>query len=524
MTTSNNYSLRKRVNTIVQAYTLYEIYKDFSEGKIAVYHEWLQRLSQKKAWTAKQFKKAKSYVDNLIHGGANVQSFLLVDIDHLILTADKQFVENQTDDEDTNEKNVSALYKQILDELQEMKLKGVLFLILDGQNRLKYGIAPFFENKMSVTIDTIGGKTDSYFKDLNLVTQEEIKSITIFTCVVEPVAGDIKHILDTLIAINEGEPWSTHEKRSLKFTVTSLEIAKIAYKNVNIVRMVKELSKNSKVFTGKEYSLEKRGDTLLFAEYLHFLEKGNYGDDKALDLLYSKNDKALDENINKLKSILFFISQAYIDNPKLISKTINGSYFDNLFIILNLLTNKKANNRRLMKYIFSLNDNGIINQIKTPGLFVENIFDIFTEFNADITQFEYKKDLNGNIFLDKDGKPVINRSAAKPDTWVFHNKNSTNVDIEARIHLISNRINMLIENFMDKGHIDKEDPRKIDTLSKMMLLHKTKKDPYSRFGKNISLIDKLEIDHRISVKKGGTNDDNNLVLTSRENNRKKGAN
>ena len=94
-------------------------------------------------------------------------------------------------------------------------------------------------------------------------------------------------------------------------------------------------------------------------------------------------------------------------------------------------------------------------------------------------------------------------------------------DLEARERIIAPELNKLISNLMDQNLIHKEDPRKIDTLTSNILHAITKNDSLSRYGERIQSIDSLEIDHRIPVSKGGNNSLENLVLTSKENNRRK---
>ena len=193
-----------------------------------------------------------------------------------------------------------------------------------------------------------------------------------------------------------------------------------------------------------------------------------------------------------------------------------------MFIILNMLVNKNARNSGLLQYTFNMREPGKIDQILSAKAFFSGVFDIINKLRADISQFEYERDSQGNVVIDpKTKKPKINRSLAKVGYWVYHNKGSAQIDLEARERIIAPKLNELISNLMDQGLIHKEDPRKIDTLTNDILFATNKNDILSRYGERIKSISKLEVDHIVPVSKGGDNSLENLVLTSKTNNRKK---
>ena len=505
-------SIKKTVHNRIYNFNLFKLYTLYDEGKIITYQKWLQRLSQQRAWTAKQYKKATEYAEHLIHGSANVQAFLLADIESLILTAEKQAK--------LEEGPKSEIFLEILKDLKARKEKGVEHIILDGQNRLQYGISPFFKNLMKLNIKTMNKTFNSvFFKDLDSDIQEEVKKNEVIVCEIR--SEDISDILSTLQAINQGEAWTPHERRSVMFTPVAFEMNKLSQHPL-VFELCKKLSKAKVIFNNKEYALEKRGDTLLFAQFLHLIEKGNFGNDDSYDTLYNTIDASLDKNIQMLKYILEYMCQTYTDHPTLVNETLTKSYFINMFIILNMLVNKKARNRGLLHYHFNMKEPGKIDQILSSKAFFSGVFQIINTLRADISQFEYERNVNGDIVIDqKTKKPKINRSLAKVGYWVYHNKGSAQIDLEARERIIAPELNKLISNLMDQNLIHKEDPRKIDTLTSNILHAITKNDSLSRYGERIQSIDSLEIDHRIPVSKGGNNSLENLVLTSKENNRRK---
>jgi 5-methylcytosine-specific restriction endonuclease McrA len=505
-------SIKKTVINTVRSLKLFDLFNYYNEDKIITYQKWLQRLSQQRAWTSKQFKKAIEYIEHLIHGSANVQAFLLADISSLISTAEKQAK--------LEEGPKSEIFLEILKDLKLQEEKGVEYIILDGQNRLQYGIKPFFKNIMKLNIKTSNKVfSNVYFKDLDSDIQNEIKNTEIFVCTVK--SEDISHILSTLQAINQGEAWTQHERRSVMFTPVAFEMNKLS-NNYLILETCKKLSEAKVIFNNKEYALEKRGDTLLFAQFLHFLQKGNFGNDDSYDTLYNTIDASLDKNIQMLKYILQYICQTYTDNPSLVSETRSKTYFINMFIILNMLVNKNARNRGLLQYTFNIKEPGKIDQILSAKAFFSGVFDIINVLRADISQFEFERDSLGNIVIDpKTKKPKVNRALAKVGYWVYHNKGSAQIDLEARERIIAPKLNELISNLMNQGLIHKEDPRKIDTLTTDILFATTKNDILSRYGERIKSIGKLEVDHIVPVSKGGDNSLENLVITSKENNRRK---
>jgi 5-methylcytosine-specific restriction endonuclease McrA len=187
-----------------------------------------------------------------------------------------------------------------------------------------------------------------------------------------------------------------------------------------------------------------------------------------------------------------------------------------------MLVNKNARNRGLLQYTFNIKEPGKIDQILSAKAFFSGVFDIINVLRADISQFEFERDSLGNIVIDpKTKKPKVNRALAKVGYWVYHNKGSAQIDLEARERIIAPKLNELILNLMNQGLIHKEDPRKIDTLTTDILFATTKNDILSRFGERIKSVGKLEVDHIVPVSKGGDNSLENLVITSKENNRRK---
>ena len=68
---------------------------NYKTGKWISFSKWLQRLEQEKKWTAKDKKKAKSYMNRLLSTYGPIQGFLLCKIDFLISNINLQKQEHQ---------------------------------------------------------------------------------------------------------------------------------------------------------------------------------------------------------------------------------------------------------------------------------------------------------------------------------------------------------------------------------------------------------------------------------------------
>ena len=97
--------------------------------------------------------------------------------------------------------------------------------------------------------------------------------------------------------------------------------------------------------------------------------------------------------------------------------------------------------------------------------------------------------------------------------------------MEGRVRHFIPHFNELLEQCVNDGTLTTKDPRKISKYDRMRADAKFDGDPNERFEtKNLTSTNSMELDHKKSVAKGGTADDDNLEFTSRNNNRRKGSN
>ena len=89
---------------------------------------------------------------------------------------------------------------------------------------------------------------------------------------------------------------------------------------------------------------------------------------------------------------------------------------------------------------------------------------------------------------------------------------------------IAKELNKIIDECKNAGVIITHDARKIDQLTKMKVQQKHSKDVFERFPtENLISLAGMELDHLISVKKGGDGGEDNLHYTAKKHNRQKGA-
>ena len=96
--------------------------------------------------------------------------------------------------------------------------------------------------------------------------------------------------------------------------------------------------------------------------------------------------------------------------------------------------------------------------------------------------------------------------------------------VKGRVEKFIPEFNKILEKCVDDGTIMTKDPRKISRYEREAAATMFEGDVYERFGlSNLDSTLNKELDHVISVKKGGTSDLDNLKFTSKTNNRRKGG-
>ena len=472
--------------------TLAENYKT---GKWVAYSKWLQRLEQEKKWTSKDREKAKSYLKTLLHTQGAIQGFLVCEI---------KFLKENIQEQKTRQPNLADLWSEMLEWIEGKEKDGATHIILDGQNRLKFAISHFIFGDLSITLNIDGvEKNNVLYKDLDADTKEQVDKHQVLLSIA--TSGDVTSVVQSLIAINEGEPWSENEKRCNMMTPISVKINNIATfpQNVSMNNKLK-----STVYGGEKYTLSKKGDIRFIAEYLHYLRNGKVGTEKSLTTMY----KAADENIKgqlKRTSTMFEWMSKHL-SASLISKIESKEVFRDLFIFTSMLTNKSVPNSGELVY------NVELNQIKTPEIYLDKVINKVKFMLADPINFAPT--------TDKKGKTVYKVANALPGSFYLYHKNSTEIDLRGREKHFIQPFNNIIDECINEGVIVTENPRRIDKFTKMQVEQKYNGDIYERFPtENLDVVSGKEIDHYVSVKNNGTNDIENLNYTSKSHNRALGA-
>lgn len=468
---------------------------NFRTGKWIAFSKWLQRLEQEKKWTAKDKKKAKSYLNRLLSTQGAIQGFLVCNIEFLISNINQQ---------KEDQPNLANLWEEMVDWLKEKQALGATDIVLDGQNRLKFAIVGFMSNQLGISLNIDGEeKSNVFYKDLDTDTKKQVDEHQVLLSVA--IGGDIISVVQSLIAINEGEPWSDNEKRSVTLTPISYHINRLS-SHPSIVSLNKKLG--NKVFSGEKYALEKKGDIRFIAEHLHYLRNSKVGSETSLTSMYNAKDENIKDQLKRLDKMFLWVAKNL--SQKLIDKIESKEVYRDLFLFTAMLTDKTVTNSENINYTIPLK------QIQSPEIYLEKVIDSVKEMLADPNQFQSSTDKKGNT--------VYKVADAKPQTFYVYHKNSAEVDLRGRERLFTTTFNKILDELVDEGAIVTENPRKIDKFTKMQVEQKYEGDIYERYPtENLESLNGKEIDHFVSVKNFGQNAVDNLNYTAKSHNRKLGA-
>jgi len=468
---------------------------NFRTGKWIAFSKWLQRLEQEKKWTAGDKKKAKSYLNRLLSTSGAIQGFLVCNIEFLISNINQQKEEQP---------NLANLWEEMIDWLKEKQALGATDIVLDGQNRLKFAIVGFMTNKLGINLNIDGEeKSNVFYQDLDTETKKQVDEHQVLLSIA--VGGNIVSVVQSLIAINEGEPWGPNEKRSVMLTPISYHINRLG-SHPSVVALNKKLK--GKVFSGEKYALEKKGDIRFIAEHLHYLRNGKPGSETSLTAMYNAKDEKIKGQLARLDKMFLWISK-YL-SQKLIDKIESKEVYRDLYLFTSMLTDNTVTNSQEVNYNIPLK------QIQSPEIYLEKVIDSVKEMLADKSQFVASTDKKGNT--------VYKVADAKPQTFYVYHKNSTDIDLRGRERLFMTTFNKILDECVNEGVIVTENPRKIDKFTKMQVEQKYNGDIYERYPtENLETLNGKEIDHFVSVRNYGLNDVENLNYTAKSHNRKLGA-
>ena len=514
-------SLHRHVTVNTRQSNLETIATLWETGELISYNKWLQRLQQEKKWKSKRGQKALEYLTSLLGTDGCVQGFLICRIG--IVLDNLKLKKRQ-------EPKLKKLWSEMIEWLENKRDNGAKFIILDGQNRLAFAIVPFLFKGMKANIKIMSedenGLTfieelrDTTFESLydtnnncQSVIQKDILNIPVI--IQEVVSGDIRAIRDQIISLNESEVMTQNEKRSTHFTGVSLSI-NTTVSHPTVVQFFKKLPK---IFSGEKYDLEKKGDVRFLAEFLHYLRNGSVGTENQLDIVYKSDDDTINKELDFINDLVIWVSKNMPKNlyGKLTSKEIFRHTFQTIARLLDQGKNPKSLSYNIKK----------LTQIKKPSYLLKEIVDKLVELHADDDNFEPRyqtDDKTGEHVLDENGEKILLPRRAKDmkthSFYAFHT-GSTEYDLDEREKLFTRYLNVILEDCKKKGVIIvNNDARNISTVQMLKTQAEHQTDELERWPtENLLSFNENEVHHMIPVDKGGSNDQDNLVLTKKKLNR-----
>ena len=488
--------------------TFEHITSSYKNKKCISFREWLQREEQKKKWTKDDSRTAKSYVQGVFQTNGVTEEFLFCNIDFLIRDIDSQ---------KEIQPKLEGLWNKLITWLKRSKELGTELVILDGQNRIKYALAPFRYDGLPITLRYNGEEhINVKYEELEENVKEQINNHLFRVSVV--VGGDVTKVVDKLININDGEPWSEHERRDVLWTSVSFNIAQVSTEP-----LVKKLhTKTLKHIWSAAYALDKKGVTLFIAEMLYFLRNGDKGTPKSLTDMYYAEDEKIEEQLKYLNSLFKFVAQNYPVTEA--SENFTKETYRDLLIYLSMLTNTKDVSRSK-----DLIHNFKLSQIKNPRLLLERIIQRIKSKLADKSQITPFEKGGGELTpeqvkaLPKE-KVVWKVANAKPGSYLNHHSASQRVDLEARQDLFIGDLNEIIDICIKDSTLITHDGRRVTKQDRLMAEVKYQNAVIEGLRSDDLGVIGYELDHVKSVAKGGGADGDNLDYIPKEDNRRKGAN
>lgn len=479
-----------------------DLYKLYESKKLVTMPEWLQRLRQTSKWNHAKGLKARSFNWSFFNGNSVLTSFYIIAIDIL-----REHLVEELEYEKS--KYVKMIYEGMLRDIDQAKTDGAEYVLADGQNRLAEAIAPFFESRMISNhyeqpfIFQVDGKeifmNDFKFCDLD----EEIKDAFRNTPVIvaKGMAGDIKSFIQSIVALNDGEPWTKFESAIIQQAPLPHEINKDIFRD-GIIQSLFGNELMSGIVSGmsSKHSIEKKGDARYIAESVYMISRrcssGIGSEDNLCSMLTSENDETL-HAYKKVKSYLTFIANHFdsLKKTKLKEsfKPLNKESLRGLIIMLDIMLNKdNIGHHNSLLQLRSLNQ--------------------FTSAKSILEEFvKWHNKMNDKIANPDD----FEQGVAKPGTYSANVKGSNPPNILIRIQHITDYINNNCKEWVEKSYI--KDVKFDYEKSKVALLERSNyKDPYKKTNNDISLNMPVSIDHVVSRKgsKKGPDTIDNLLVTN----------
>ena len=325
--------------------TLKELYDLGSKGKnqissqISTLSGVFQRLSQVHEWTKNDNAKAKEYIVSLFYGTGLIETFILVPLELLVekvihRASDKRYLNKEKTDLNLHyveDESIRNVWKHALKLIQTDIEKGVVFYLMDGQNRLNNAIIPFRDNNWKLMtkdgseLVIYDDKTEVNHNINRMKFSSEEESVECLPKEIQdyfdemevPVAvatkGEIEKLAEILIWKNEGLPWVEWQKIYTHqwYSLFRAQVEKLAEKKI-----VDFLSK----LDTKVYHKELNGVEKVISECLCYLNRGyfpNPTDNTVLIDFFDGKYEVLDSEINFLKKELGNLAEAYKEVKKI---------------------------------------------------------------------------------------------------------------------------------------------------------------------------------------------------------------
>lgn len=503
----------KDVTIVPDIKTIWDLQLAFKEGRIATIPEWLQRLEQPTKWHKNKGKKILSFLRSTFNGNSFCTPFYLVKIEVLIEHLREECERHL-------EQIVQKIYSEMLADLEKKQSLGVQYILLDGQNRLKHAIVPFFEgtlkyNNYEKPFHFIVNKKDFFlnnfrFTDIDL--DDEIREIFKNTQVViaEGLDGYIQSYVDSVVDMNNGEPWSEFESTIIRPTALNYLINRSTFDNPLIQSLFGNHSFSGHVSDmSGNYLIEKKGDGKFIAELVYMIGNNcnsGVGTENSNCKMLLSSDERFITAFEKVKDYLYLISTTFDfpKNPKPDVKMFDRTSLTTMVLFLDVMynTDNILNHNCVLK-LKSLSKP----HFESPKLVLEEFMKWYKHM---IDRFANPDDFVGR--------------EPKPETFVINTRNDGRLNIIGRLKFINQFIVDNHQEWLSRGYISESsaDYKKYEQLLKEKTNYT---DVYSKANSKIDLRSKVSIDHVIARNgpRKGTDDIDNLVPTNALSNSIKGA-
>lgn len=491
--------------------TVWDFFQLANDNKIAVLPEWLQRHQQTKKWRKAKGKKIRSFLRSFFSGNSILTPFYVVKVEVLLDYIDDE-IDNETD------KTVKKVFQDMKTQLLEKKKEGVEFILLDGQNRLYEAIMPFFQSKLEYNvydkpfIISIDGevKTLTKFKFDDIDIDESIKKCFKETEIIlaEGQEGHIKAFVNSIVAMNEGEPWSQFESVIIGPSTLSYKINQLIFHDPIIQALFGNENINGNVSgMSGSYDIEKKGDARFISELVYLIKSNctsGIGNEQNLCDMITSNQSDYLTAFNLVRKYLTLISTTF-DCPKNLKvkeseKPFNKENLRGMILLLDLISNNlNSENLNSLLQIKKLD------HLESP----KQILESFVKWHNE------KVDIQTNPNDFEKGDP-------RPGTYVFNTKGAGPKNMKFRLQEINKFVNENCNEWIKLKYVNhKHIP--YEKQKQKLLKDSNYKDVFVRNNSKINLRTKLNIDHVVSRKgkkaSGDMDKVENLMITNPKSNK-----